>query len=171
MARALLIAWLTIAATGCVLDSSHVSTRLYAVCTEDVLLPFDRVSATLSAARVTIEDVGAQIDDPDARATLDEVVLEAFTGIDDFTFAEAMTMDLVAPGAGLPDARVAETSDIGGASPLRVAGDSSVDLVGYLTAETLEVRIDLIGDAPNDFAVMLDACLDVEGIEITDDVE
>ena len=135
-----------------------------------MLLPFERVSATRSVAQVSIEDVGASIDEPGARATLDEVVLEAFAGIADFAFAKSMTMDLVAPDAGLPDARVAEVTELSGDSSLRAEGDESVNLVAYLTAETLEVRIEMLGEAPSaGFAVLLGACLEVSGIEITED--
>lgn len=155
---------------GCVLDSSHVSTELVAVCTEDVPLLFDRASATESVARVTVEDVGASIDHPDARATLDTISLEVLNGVDDLGFAESMTLDIEAPGAGLPDARVVD-APVSGADRVTASGDDQVDLVGYLTADELGLRLVLTGPAPGNFALLLDACLDVEGIVVEDDDE
>jgi hypothetical protein len=169
MRRSTLLLVLALAGGGCVLDSSHVSTRLLAVCTEDVPLLFEPASASSAVALVTIDDVGASIDDRDARATLDEMSLEELDGIDDFGFASGMTMDIVAPGAELPDARVAELASVPTGPRLVAAGDGRVDLVDYLVAETLAVRIELTGAPPAEaFSVLFDACLTVDGIEVTE---
>ena len=153
--------------SGCVLDSSHVSTELVAVCTEDVPLLFDRDGAERSVARVTVEDVDASIDHPDARATLAELSLEVLNGVDDLTFAEMMTLDIEA--SDLPDARVVD-APVAGVDRLSASGDASIDLVQYLTSDRLSLVLVLMGPAPaGDFALMLDACLDVEGVVVEDD--
>ena len=164
--RALLL--LALAANACVLAKDHVSTELQAICTEDVPLPFERTAAGRAVAEVEVEDVGATIDEPDAHATLDEVTLEASTGIDDFAFAEAMTMDLLTPGRDA--ARVAELAPVPVASPLTADGDRDVDLVDYLTADRLAIRITLTGDVPErGFLATLSACIDVDGIVVEDE--
>jgi hypothetical protein len=159
---------LLLLADACVLSSDHVSTELHAICTEDVPLPFEPVSPTRAVARVEVEDVGATIEAPDASATLDTVVLEAATGIDDIAFADAMEIDLLAPG--FPDARVAEVSPLSGESPLSASGDDRVDLVDYLTADSLEIRIAFTGQVPDRaFLAILDACIAVDGIVVEDE--
>ncbi len=160
---------LAIAAGGCVIDADHVSTRLVQVCTEDVPLLFSQESADLAVASIAVEDVGATVDDPDARATLDTVVLEARTGITDFSFASALRVVVIAPDSGLPDAEIAALSPLSGESPMTAAGDGAINLVDYLTSEMLTVRVELAGAAPvSSFSALFDACLDVEGIEIED---
>lgn len=157
---------LCLLASGCVLDSSHVSTELLAVCTEDVPLLFDR-EGDRSVARVVVDDVGASIDHPDARATLDTLTLEVLNGVDDLTFAQAMTLDIEAPD--LPGARVVD-APVSGVDRLSASGDPSVDLVRYLTSDRLALSLELRGPAPaSDFALMLDACLDVEGVIVEDE--
>jgi hypothetical protein len=155
-------------ASGCVLDSSHVSTELLSVCTDDVPLLFERVAADRSAARVTVDDVGATIDHPDARATLGALSLEVLAGVDDLGFAEAMTLDVEAPGSDLPDARVVD-APVSGVDRLSAQGDDAVDLVRYLTSERLALELELIGPAPGSFALVLDACIEVEGIVVEDE--
>lgn len=155
---------------GCVLDSSHVSTELVAVCTEDVPLVLERESSTRSTALVEVKKVGAQVDDPDAHATLDTVSLTALNGVDDLAFAERMTLDILAPGSGLPDARVVDAA-VAGTASLDAQGDDAIDLVDYLTADELAIRLALEGPAPGDFAVLFDACIDVDGIVVEDDEE
>ena len=134
------------------------------ICTEDVPLPFEPTAAGRAIAEVEVEDVGASIDEPDAHATLDEVTLEASTGIDDFAFAEAMTMDLLTPGRDA--ARVAELEPV----PFTADGNRDVDLVDYLTADRLSIRIVLTGDVPEGgFLATLSACIDVDGIVVEDE--
>ena len=154
-------------ACSCVIASDHVSTELHAICTEDVPLPFEIVAANRAVARVEVEDVGATVESDEAQATLDTVTLEAASGIDDFAFADQMSMDLLSPGR--QDARVADLAPVPGASPFTADGNRDVDLVDYLTADSLEVRISLTGAVPErDFLVTLDACIDVEGIVVED---
>jgi hypothetical protein len=154
-------------AAGCVIDAEHVSTELVAVCTEDVPLLFEVESPETAVATVQVEDVGATIDDPDARATLDTVVLTPANGVADFAFVDAMQVDLLAPGSALPTVTIAEVTAIDARAALTAPGDSSIDLVDYLTSEVLLVRVELAGRAPaSGFAAVLDACLDVDGIEI-----
>lgn len=155
---------------GCVLDSSHVSTELVAVCTEDVPLLFDRDDDDRSVARVEVKKVGAQVDDPDASATLDTVSLAVLNGVDDLAFAERMELDLLAPGSDLPDARVVDAA-VSGTASVSAEGNPDVDLVDYLTADELALRLTLIGPAPGDFALLLDACIDVDGLVVEDDDE
>lgn len=156
--------------SGCVIDANHVRTTLKKVCAEDVPLQFSRESAELSAATVVVEDVGATVDDPDARASLATAVLEAITVVDDFSFVSSVGIDVIAPGSPLPDVRVAEVAALTGESPMTAPGDPSINLVDYLTSDTLQVRVELVGPAPApSFGVLMDACLDVEGIEIEDD--
>jgi hypothetical protein len=166
--RALLL--LALASSGCVLDSSHVSTELIAVCTDDVPLVFERTGADESVARVEVTKVGATVDDPDARATLATVSLEVLNGVDDLSFAQAMTLDVLAPGSGLPDARVVD-APVAGLDRVSAHGDDQIDLVEYLTSDSLTIRIALEGPSPGDFALMLDACLDVDGLVVEDDDE
>lgn len=164
--RAILCIALT--ANACVIASDHVSTELHAICTEDVPLPFQPTAADRAVAEVEVEDVGATIESPDAHATLDVVTLEAASGIDDFAFADAMAMDLLTPGRDA--ARVAELEPVPGASPMSAGGNRDVDLVDYLTAERLAVRVALTGEVPErGFLVTLSACIDVEGIVVEDE--
>jgi len=154
-------------AGACVIASDHVSTELHAICTENVPLPFESVAPDRAVARVEVEHVGATIESPDAHATLDRVTLAAATGIDDFAFADQMTMDLLSPG--FDDARVADLAPVPGASPFTVEGNREVDLVDYLVADRLEVRISLSGAVPErGFLATLSACIDVEGIVVED---
>jgi len=164
--RALLL--IAMACPGCVLDSSHVSTELVAVCTEDVPLVLERESDTRSTARVEVKKVGAQVDDPDAHATLDVVSLAVLNGVDDLAFAERMTLDVLAPGSGLPDARVVD-APVAGTASVTAQGDDTIDLVDYLTADELAIRLALDGPSPGDFAVLFDACIDVDGIVVDDE--
>ena len=153
---------------GCVIASEHVSTELRAVCTDDVPLPFQQAAPRRAVAEIQVEDVGASIESTDAHATLREVTLAAASGIDDFAFAESMAMDLVAPERDA--ARVAELAPVPAPSPLVAAGDPEIDLVDYLTAERLLVRVTITGDVPErPFAAAMSACIDVEGIVVDDD--
>ena len=163
--RALL---LLLACPGCVLDSSHVSTELVAVCTEDVPLLFDRDDDDRSVARVEVKKVGAQVDDPDASATLDTLSLAILNGVDDLAFVERVELDLIAPGSDLPDARVVD-APVSGTTTVSAAGDPAVDLVDYLIADELALRLALVGPSPGDFALLLDACIDVDGLVVEDD--
>lgn len=166
--RALLLLVVLAAADACVLASDHVSTELHAVCTEDVPLPFQRALAGRAVAEVEVEDVGASVDEPDARATLDVVTLEAGRGIDDFAFADSMAMDLLAPGRDA--ARVAALEPVPAAATVSADGDRDVDLVDYLTSERLSIRIALTGEVPADgFLATLSACIDVDGIVVEDE--
>jgi hypothetical protein len=163
--RALVL--IALLSNACVIASDHVSTELHRICTEDVPLPFERTAPRRAVAEVEVEDVGATIDSTDAQATLDWVSLEAAQSIDDFAFADAMEMDLLAPGRD--DARVAELEPVPGESPMTADGDREVDLVDYLTAERLAVRIAITGDVPDPgFLVTMSACIDVEGIVVED---
>lgn len=163
--RTLLVLFL--AADACVIASDHVSTELHAVCTEDVLLPFQRTAAGRAVAEVEVEDVGASVDEPEAHATLDFVTLEAGSGIDDFAFADSMAMDLLAPGHDA--ARVSVLEPVPAAATVSADGDRDVDLVDYLTADRLTIRIALTGDPPADFLASLSACIDVDGIVVEDE--
>jgi hypothetical protein len=167
MRNHLSIVVLACVASGCVIDADHVSTRLYAVCTREVPLLFTQASTGVAVASVAVEDVGAMVDDPDARASLDTLVLEARTGISDFSFASSLRATVLAPGSSLPAALVAELSPVSGESPMTAAGDRSINLVDYLSADSLAVQIELFGTAPNDtFSALLEACLEVDGVEI-----
>jgi hypothetical protein len=151
-----------------VIASDHVSTELRAVCTADVPLPFQQEAPHRAVAEIDVEDVGATIESTDAHATLREVTLAAASGIDDFAFAESMEMDLVTPGREA--ARVAELAPVPAGSPFVAPGDPDVDLVDYLTAERLTVRVALTGAVPDrPFAAAMSACIDVEGIVVDDE--
>jgi len=152
-------------AVGCAIASDHVYTELRAVCTENVPLPFRAVAPRRAVAEIEVEDVGATIESSDAHATLRQVTLEAASAIDDFAFAESMAMDLVTPGR--EDARVAELAPVPAGSSFMAAGDPSVDLVDFLTAEQLLVRVAFTGQVPErPFAATMSACIDVDGIVV-----
>lgn len=126
-------------------------------------------SAELAVATVEVDGVGATVDHPDARASLLSLSLTALAGVEDFRFADGLTLDFVAPGTGLPPAHVAQARSVGGESPWLASGDSTIDLVDYLTADLLQMRLEVSGAIPVDnFAVSFDACLKVEGIAIED---
>lgn len=153
---------------GCVIASDHVATELRAVCTDEVPLPFQQAAPRRAVAEIEVEDVGATIESTDAHATLREVTLAAASGVDDFAFAESMTMDLMTPGRDA--ARVAELAPVPAGSPVTAAGDPDIDLVAYLTADRLQVQVALTGEVPDrPFAAAMSACIDVEGIVVDDD--
>jgi hypothetical protein len=78
-----------------------------------------------------------------------------------------MAIDLLAPGRD--PARVAELAPVPAASPFTADGERDVDLVDYLTAERLTVRVALIGEVPDgSFLVTLSACIEVDGIVVED---
>jgi hypothetical protein len=79
-----------------------------------------------------------------------------------------MTLDVEAPGSDLPDARVVD-APVSGVDRLSAQGDDAVDLVRYLTSERLALELELIGPAPGSFALVLDACIEVEGIVVEDE--
>lgn len=163
-----LLAFLIACSTGCVIASDHVATELRAVCTDEVPLPFQPEAPRRAVAEIEVEDVGATIESTDAHATLREVTLAAASGVDDFAFAESMTMDLMTPGRDA--ARVAELAPVPTGSSFTAAGEQGVDLVDYLTAEQLEVQVTFAGDVPDrPFAAAMSACIDVEGIVVDDD--
>ena len=169
MSRHHAIAALTLLTSACVIEAEHVKTRLVQVCTEELPLVFERQSSGLSVATVEVDGIGATVDHPDARTSLRTMTIEVLSGADDFAFADSLTLDFVAPASGLPPARAAEAMSEQGASPWTVPGDSGLDLVDYLTAETLEMRLTLSGEMPAGPVVTLfGACLDVDGIVIAD---
>ncbi len=152
--------------TGCVLDAEHVSTKLVQICTRDIPLLFEASDGGMTA-QVRLEGVGRSVD-AEASATLDTLVLEPIDGIDDLGFADTMTVTLTAPGSALPDLRIAETS-MDDQVPLVVTGDASANMADYLGTEELWLRARLAGGAPvAAFTARIQACLDVDGVEVED---
>lgn len=171
MLRATFIAVVAAAiAPGCVIDSSHVRTTLIEICAEDLPVLFRQDSPRVASASVMVEDVGAEIDAPDARAELQSIVLESRGDIEDFSFADSVRAELIAPSSMLPNVAVAEDLSVSGESPMIAPGDRSVNLVDYLLSDMLEVRIVIEGDIErSSFNTLFSACIDVEGIAIEDD--
>jgi len=129
---------------------------------------FRQDSAELAVATVTMSDVGAEVDQPDARAELDSVVLEVRAGSGDFAFVDSMRVQLMAPTTSLPDIAIAEEPAVSGESPIVAKGDRSVNLVDYFVSDRLELRIELSGAGPPPtFNTLFSACVDVEGIELS----
>jgi hypothetical protein len=157
---------LALAVPACVFDAEHVETRLVEVCAADVPASFGRRSADLTVATVAIAEIGATLDDPDARAWLRAITVEAA----DLAFADRLRVELAAPGSGLADLEIAEAAVTAEGGTLTAAGDPAVDLVDHLTSGGLELRVELAGEAPAaDLPATLSACLGVDGLEISDD--
>lgn len=152
---------------GCVLADDHVRTELKAICTQPVPMPFERMGAATYVATMDIEGVGRTVEE-DAFAALDELELEAVSGIDSVGFADTLTMDLVVPDGALPDVRIAEVTEPAPVNPLTAVGDRTINLVDYLTRdETILMRVEVLGDAGVDqFAASLSACLEVRGVDV-----
>lgn len=167
MSRSLAIALVMPVLTGgCVIDAEHVSTRVVSVCTDDVPIVFVPQSATRSASGVRVDDVDVSVEDPDARITLGDILLTADQGIEDFSFAESLQVVVVAPQEDLPDAAVIAAVVTGEAS-VEASGDPSVNLLEYLSDDSMWFRIELAGAPPDhEFGVTLGACLDLDGFEV-----
>lgn len=156
--------------SGCVIDSTHVRTELIKICTEDLPLGFAQENPQLAVARLPIGDVGGQVDDnPGARAELESVVFGVNGGLADFSFAESVRVELLAPSSALPDVEIAEDPEPTGETPMVALGDRSVNLVDYLVTESVEVRFEIAGSIPSPtFSTLFSACLDVEGVAVED---
>jgi hypothetical protein len=163
------IATLALLVSGCVLNADHVETELIRVCTSDVPVTLVTESPQITAGSIAVDGIGATVDHPNARATVDSLTIATTDPARDFSFAEEMHLDFIALGSTLPVARTVDAMSTGGQSPWSSSGDSSVDLVGYLTSETLEMRLEITGPAPaQPLDILFSACLDVNGIVIDD---
>lgn len=152
---------------GCVLDTDHVSTKLQRICSADVTLLFSADGDGMVAS-TPLEGVGRSVDD-EAHASLDTLIIDPIDGVDDLAFTQSVTIEVVAPGSELPDLRVAESAALGTTAPAVVTGDPSANMAGYLAAEELLLRSRLLGTAPVEvFTARVQACLDVDGIEVED---
>lgn len=168
IAAAALLAAMT-GASGCELAASNVSTKLVKVCTHDLPLTFQRASGTDTVATLPVDvSTTASYDVPDAVAVLHDLSLTRTNG--DFTFADSFTVSVTSPGSGLPDADIATVQPVPPGPSLAATGDSSINLAPYITAGTFTVRLDLHGGSvpAEGFAVSLQACLDVDGVEISE---
>ena len=154
-------------ANGCALDVDHVSTKLLSICTDDVPLVYTPDGSAM-IAQMQLDGVGRAVD-PGAHASLDLMEIEPINGIDDFSFAESITVEISAPGSALPDLRLAEQSPLGPHVPAIVSGDPAANVAMYLDTEELWLRsrIEAVAPVPM-FTVRMQACLEVEGIEVED---
>ena len=155
--------------SGCELAASNVLTRLVKVCTHDVPLSFQRASGTDTVATLPVDvSKTASYDVPDAVAVLHDLTLTRTSG--DFSFADSFRVSVTAPGSGLPDADIATLQPVPPGPSLAATGDASINLAPYITAGAFTVRLDLHGASvpAQGVAVTLQACLDVDGVEISD---
>jgi len=163
------IAALTLLTSACVLNADHVETELIRVCTTDVPVTLVAESPQLTVGSIAVDGIGATVDHPDARASVDSLTIATTEAGQDFSFAESMHLDFLAIDSALPVARTVDVMSTGGQSPWSGAGDSSVELVDYLTSEMLEMRLEITGPAPaQPLDILFSACLDVNGIVIDD---